>query len=322
MSARTLWPHHCLTRFLQNQRPAPPRLDLAKIAQIKERRSKVRAPPLDPVDEDDDQLLLSPRLTPRQPSPLPPSSPPTSSPVDDQIFESDVDDSADDYGAQQALELRAREKLASRGKELPLRVEDEDEEDEQDFENEIGENGLEDDDETPRRARKSKASKAKPQTKPKSKERKKASEKKKSKNEGKNPEQGDADVDEPPKKRQRKTTKGKGKANVVMTGDDADESAGEGDEVAGGHKTGPMPVAIRKRAQRVFDTFLQDIQDLADECKKPASALHQAVGSSAMRAPRTPSGWNMWQQWHSVEHPKDPESKSRPVSCFLSNLNG
>jgi hypothetical protein len=323
MCARTLWPHDRLTCFLQNQRPAPPRLDLAKIAEIKERRSKVPPRTLDSVEEDD-QLLLSPRLPPRQPTPLPPSSAP-SSPVGDppEILESEFDDSDDDYGTHQAREERAREKLASRGKQVPLRVEDEDEEDEQDFENEIGENGFEDDDERPKRTPKSKsksASKPKRQTNPKSKERKK------SKNENKNTEQGDADVDEPPKKRQnrreKKTKKGKGKANVVMTGDDADESAGEGDDVAGSHKTGPIPAATRKSAQKLFDTFLQDMQGLADDCKKPVSALHQAVGSSTMRAPRTTSGWNMWQQYHAEEHPKTPESKSRPASLFFSNVNG
>jgi hypothetical protein len=247
---------------------------------------------------------------------VPPSSPAAAEPPE--ILESDADDSDDDYGKEQMLKQRAREKLAARGKPLPPRSEDEDAEDEEEFEFEIEENGLGDVDEKQRRTKKTSGksnsaanSKRKTETKSDSKGQKK----------GKGTQRGEVGPDERAggeakrkgkgKEKEKRKRKGKGKKALssATPDDDADNDGDEeGDELGGGHKSGPLPAAIRERAQGLFDKFSQDMEALAAECGKPASTLHQAVGS-ALRAPRATSPWNMWQQWYAVEHPKTSESK-------------
>jgi hypothetical protein len=270
--------------------------------------------PLELVEEEDSILLQSPRLPPRRTSPLPPSSLPPSSPAAEprEFLESDPDNSDDDYGTQRELAQRQRDKQVARGKAVPPQSEDEDAEDEQDFEREIDQHGFKDEVKRSQRAVKSKSV-----SEPKRKAKSKSKERKKSKKGEKDTQERDSDVDEPAKKPQRRKTKGKGKGKgkeVVMTGNDSTN------EFDGGHKTGPLPVETRKRAQELFDKYLQDMEALAAESSKHASTLHQAVGS-VLKAPRAPSPWNIWQQWNAVEHPKTSESEPS-VAFFLSGTNG
>ncbi|KAJ7084083.1 hypothetical protein C8R44DRAFT_753203 [Mycena epipterygia] len=55
--------------------------------------------------------------------------------------------------------------------------------------------------------------------------------------------------------------------------------------------------------------FEDKVAELVRECGKSPQTLHKLVGTS-IKKPRDISGWNVWQRWYSVEHPKHEDMSS------------
>ncbi|KAJ7462891.1 hypothetical protein FB451DRAFT_1404069 [Mycena latifolia] len=221
--------------------------------------------------ESEARLLETPRLRPRRGSmSLPPSSPPA--PRD----ESPDSASDDDYAKQRAEKQWTLVKRAELGYRDPPGSEEEDEEDLIDFKEEVEANRLEEEEEP---------AKPKPKPKPKGSTRSVRGTTKKTQANVKGRAQA-----------QRRKDKGKGREKArereegavggsggepCSNSSNSKSDNGNGNATASGtrHKSGPIPTAIQESLATAYETFLAEVDALAQECGKAPNTLHQLVGS-------------------------------------------
>ncbi|KAJ7104766.1 hypothetical protein C8R44DRAFT_887206 [Mycena epipterygia] len=198
----------------------------------------------------------------------------------------------DEYGKQQVLEAKERERQAKYDRRPARTLESEDEEETLEFERQASVRALDEDTDT----QKSKT--------------KKSSKSGKGKGKGKGKEvaavaQAQADGGDERdatetaaagRKSGRGKAKGKGKAKHV------EEEEEEEEEEGGHYSRGPVPQAIRDRLATLQDDFLAQVAELAAECNKPPAILHRILGVTNPLA-RAVIAWNVYQVRHSVEEP-------------------
>jgi hypothetical protein len=100
-------------------------------------------------------------------------------------------------------------------------------------------------------------------------------------------------------------------------GDEEDDDDDDDDEerLGGSKKKGPIPQAVRESVQAAYDIFLEAVEEIAAKSGKSSQSLHQALGTM-IKAPRTLSGWNVWQRYFA-------EQEGNPEKCkvfFHSNF--
>ncbi|RDB18747.1 hypothetical protein Hypma_014606 [Hypsizygus marmoreus] len=112
----------------------------------------------------------------------------------------------------------------------------------------------------------------------------------------------------------KKKTKKKGKGKAPTKGDVhvAEEDEGDGDDDAEhAFKPGPVPEVAKDAVFIAHAEYQRRIQDIANEYKKPVSAMYQLVGQ-ALPVPRfTINGWNAFQVWYGVN---GDETKPKEMS--------
>ncbi|KAF7343581.1 hypothetical protein MSAN_01978600 [Mycena sanguinolenta] len=104
----------------------------------------------------------------------------------------------------------------------------------------------------------------------------------------------------------RARAKGKGKETTEEGGDEENSDEELEDKGTGkkSRKRGPIPAHIQERAIAIQDQYYADIDALAEECGKPATALLEMLGTIIKR-PRKSSPWNVWQSRYAETNPYD-----------------
>ncbi|KAJ7179967.1 hypothetical protein C8R43DRAFT_941705 [Mycena crocata] len=180
----------------------------------------------------------------------------------------------DDYREQQAQAQRVQEKLAARGYPTANPEEEDEQEDLRDLMEEAEANGVGSEDENERWRKK-----------------KKAATKAKSKSKG----------------------KGKGKEKEKERKDDASsDDEDEMDDAAMGYKAGPVPKEIEDAVHAAYAAFEETIEELARQCDKSPTTLHQLVGS-IVKLSRAETPYNVWQMYHAEKYPKGEEEPMTPA---------
>ncbi|KAJ7149504.1 hypothetical protein C8R43DRAFT_1128497 [Mycena crocata] len=232
-----------------------------------------------------DSLLLSPRVHQRASSPLPASS----------VLDSGDSGGEDDYGEQVAQKERVDAKLAARGYTIPHPEEEDEAEDMTELMQEIEENGFGDDeDDQPHQEKK----KAKVQRNSDVAPTKRTRGKGKGKGNGKG--------------NRKSQTKGKEKErDNVHTSDEEDV-----EEDTTGYKSGPVPKDIEDAVYAAYNTFETTIEELARQCDKSPTTLHQLVGS-IVKLSRAETPYNVFQMYHAEKYPKEKEPQ--PITAAEYN---
>ncbi|KAJ7142574.1 hypothetical protein C8R44DRAFT_865902 [Mycena epipterygia] len=191
----------------------------------------------------------------------------------------------DEYGKQQVLEAKERERQAKYDRRPARTLESEDEEETLEFERHASVRALDEDTDAQKSKRTKKSSKS-------------------GKGKGKEKEvavvaQAQADGGDERDATEtaaagRKSGRGKGKRKGKVKHVEEEE---------GGHYSrGPVPQAIRDRLATLQDDFLEQVAELAAECNKPPAILHRILGMTNPLA-RAVIAWNVYQVRHSVEVP-------------------
>ncbi|KAJ7833694.1 hypothetical protein B0H14DRAFT_2591302 [Mycena olivaceomarginata] len=284
---------------------------------------------------------------------------PPSSPQPEELLESDASHSSDDYAAGVAEKQKRRSFALQRGDRVSPSAEDEDEEDERDFERELNAGGLDDEVVVGKRTKKKGSNKHADSGvggKGKAKAAGDAQETKKSTAGGSGGGNGKGKGKARAAEVEMQTggvgpsRRSKPKAKKVAEEEEEEEPRGEEEEDVDwvmyeegkdaevdsdeeedeerrgrGKKKGPIPQAIRDSVQAAYNTFLEAVEEIAAESGKSSQSLHQTLGTT-IKAPRTLSGWNVWQRYF-AEQEGNPEKldgkeysqKSR--QAFLEALN-
>ncbi|KAJ7080716.1 hypothetical protein C8R43DRAFT_1143061 [Mycena crocata] len=128
---------------------------------------------------------------------------------------------------------------------------------------------------------------------------------------------GDDEDDQPHQKKKKakvqrnSDTKGKVKErDNVHTSDEEDV-----EEDTTGYKSGPVPKDIEDTVYAAYNTFETAIEELARQCDKSPTTLHQLVGS-IVKLSRAETPYNIFQMYHAEKYPKEKEPQPSKVHIW------
>ncbi|KAJ7127421.1 hypothetical protein C8R43DRAFT_1134682 [Mycena crocata] len=125
---------------------------------------------------------------------------------------------------------------------------------------------------------------------------------------------GSEDENERRRKKKKAATKAKKeKEKEKERKDDASsDDEDEMDDAAMGYKAGPVPKEIEDAVHAAYAAFEETIEDLARQCDKSPTTLHQLVGS-IVKLSRAETPYNVWQMYHAEKYLKGEEEPMTPA---------